>query len=309
MTIALASVGPVALAQAKNDRENAGLVGSVKSVRERSYNYMGMRDYIADDKSGTRLESGDTVTYNPKGNEIERIMVSDFGEPMGKQIQDYDDTGLLKSRSFLDSKGAVQESSSFNYSEGKLTQILHLDASRTIREKTIRNYNSRGNLSEEVYFDPVNPLAKTVYKYDGKDDAIEMAYFLASGEKAYAPVGPCLGGHRVTYTYDERHRPLTKAVFEVDGRLKKSWAYDYDDLGNTRSIVVKNGSSSTNILFNYEYDRAGNWIKRTSVTEYDLGLLDMMLKATGKEVTASQRQKIANDSKITWVTTREITYY
>ncbi len=279
----------------KSDRERANLTGPVKAVREMS--------------EGPKSGSGDTVTYDENGNEIERVMISDFGELMGKQTQTFNSSGSLQKSTFLDPKGLKKEESIYSYSNGKLSQILRFDHKGVLREKTVRTFDSSGNVLEEVYFDPNIARAKTVYKYDDEGNAIEMAFFLSDGQKAHAPVGPCLGAHKVTYTYDKARRPITKAAFETNGREKKSWTYSYTDSGDYLKYTIKSGSSTTSISYSYEYDSKGNWVKSTSVTETDNHMLELIQKATGSKATPEETQAFKDATTITRVTRREITYY
>lgn len=297
-------------AQAKSDRERANLKGSVKTVRERSYSFMGPEDHKKDDKDSRKFDSGDTVTYDPSGNEIERIMVSDYGELMGKQTQTFDASGQLKETIFTNPKGVVQEKSVYVYEAGRIVEISTYDAKSVLRERTKRIYNSMGKLSEESYLDLAIARAKTVFLYDKDGNAVEMAFFLANGQKAYAPVGPCLGAHRVTYTYDGNGRPATKAIFETDGKVKKSWIYTYDQHGNQLRTTIKSGGTTTVYEYRYEFDPVGNWT-RSAVTsdDSDDNLLELMLKATGEKATPEQLREMNARSRMTRVTTREITYY
>lgn len=289
--------------QTESDRTRANLIGAVKTVKESHYPY-----------SDSKPKERDTVTYDVNGNEIERVMVSDFGELMGKQIQRFDTNGLIKETVFNDAKGNVKERSAYSFTNGKLTQILTFDGKGNLREKTTRTYNVNREFVEEVYFDPTTERAKTIFNYDEHGNAIEMAFFMSDGQKAIAPVGPCLGGHRVTFTYDKNNQPITKIVFDAKGNIKKTWTYSYDNNGNFAIYTIKSGSHATKISYSYEYDEKGNWIKQTAVTESDDGgLLDIMMKATGKPISEEARKKaneeIKKMSTRRTVTTRQITYY
>lgn len=292
-----------AIGQAKNDRARANLLGAVRTVKEAHYRY-----------SDSKPEPRDTVTYDVNGNEIERVMISDFGELIGKQIQKFDTAGLIQETVFSDAKGNIKERSMYEFTADKLTQVLTYDSKNILREKTARKYNASGEFVEEVYFDPTLERAKTIFKYDEKGNAIEMAFFMRDGQKAIAPVGPCLGGHRVTFTYDKNNRPITKTVFDAKENIKKTWAYSYDSNGNIIVYTVKSGSNVTKISYTYEYDGKGNWTKQTAVTEseYD-GIFDAMLKATGKTITEEERKRAEKEMKEMTtrrtVSARQISYY
>ncbi len=315
-TLALISLclsAGIAIAQTKRDRERANLSGVVKTVQERSYSYMGMTDYKKDNEKDRKFDTGDTVTYDKQGNEIERIMVSDYGELMGKQTQKFDTSGLLQETIFLNPKGAVQERVAYSYSHGKLTQKSTYDGKGVLRLKTVNYYDAKGDLQEEVYSDPTVARAKTVFKFDSNHKLLEAAFFLSNGEKGYAVVGPCLGAHRLTYTYDENGRPSTKSVFESDGKEKKSWTYIYDQRGNQAKQTMRSKWSTTIYDFKYEYDLVGNWIRLTTTDEekdsISESLLQTMMKAEGKTASPEELREINEKTKMTRVTTRTITYY
>lgn len=288
--------------QTKTDRERANLLGPVKTVRESFTRYR-----------NAKPESRDTVTYDQKGNEIERSMVSDFGEKMGKQEQTFDSLGQLKESVFTGEKGNIVERHKYSYVDGRLVETLSYDGKGTLREKTVRTRDVHGNLTKETYFDPTMPRGETVYKNDSNGKAIEIAFYLTGNKKAYAPIGPCLGAHRVTFGYDDKGRTVSKAAFETDGKLKKSWTFEYDPHGNLTLYVVKSGSLTTTVSYKYEYDSRGNWIKRTSVYDMDDPVFDTLLKASGKTATPEEKKKIEEErakyAPSPEITTREITYY
>lgn len=292
----------VAIGQIKSDRERANLLGPVKSIGETYTRY-----------KNAKPEQRDTVIYDQKGNEIERSMVSDFGEPMGKQLQTFDSAGLLKESKWIDAKGRGLEKYSFSYTDGKLIETLIYDKSAVLREKTVRTYDTNGKLIKETYFDPTIARAETVYTNDAPGNAVEIAFYLTGGKKASAPIGPCLGAHRVTFGYDDKGRAISKSAFETDGRQKKSWTYAYDDHGNMTLYVVKSGSLTTTMSYSYEYDARGNWIKRTSIYRMEDPIFDRIFEASGKTPTPEEKKKMEEEkakyAPSPEITIREIIYY
>jgi hypothetical protein len=87
---------------------------------------------------------------------------------------------------------------------------------------------------------------------------------LADGSKAIAPIGPCLGAHRVIYTYARAGRLETAIAFEPDGKMKQSWRYAYTSKGQVAEDTRKSDWSSTKFINVYEYDSQGNWVKQVS---------------------------------------------
>ena len=256
----------------------------------------------------TRTEE-DSVTYDRRGNEVERVMISDFGELMGTMTQSFGPDGLLKETLWSDPKGAQRERTVYSFANGKVAEIFRYDAANVLREKTVRTHDAKGRLIEETYFDPLKARAKTVFKNDENGNAVEMAFFLSDGKKAIAPVGPCLGAHRVTHGYDANSRIVAKTVFEPDGTVKKSWTYAYDDRGNILKMKIKSTGSTSTIDYKYEFDSFGNWIKSIQVYGPEDGMLELMLQATGKKLTDEEMRGLRDAATITSVRVREIAYY
>ncbi len=297
------------IAQNQSDKDKAFLVGPVKTVRSSAVKSSGEKPT----GSGSKKEE-DTVTYDRAGNEIERTMVSDYGFPIGKETQTYNSQGLLSETIYVDEKGILQDKTAYVYERGKLTQILSYDAKNVLRQKTVRSYDAKGKFTEEVYYDPTTARAKTVFVYElNKDKATEMSYFLIDGQKASAPLGPCFGGHRVVYTYDDKGKALTKTVYDTNGTVKKSWQYVYNDKGLYAEYTQKSPGSTIHHVFVYEFDAKDNWIKETITSESDMmdKTLDIMMRLTKKsEKPSAEEEKVLRDMRFrTTVTTREINYY
>jgi hypothetical protein len=302
--------------QEKSDRERLRFVGAVKTVRERSYSYLGPDDYKKEEKRRANFDTGDTVTFDVRGNEIERLLVSDFGEAMGRETRTFDLDGRVTETVFTDPKRTVRDKTVYKYSAGRIIEILGYHAKGVLRERTIRAYDADGRVTEEVYYDPTVARAKTVFKRDAKGTEVEMAFFFADGSKAIAPVGPCLGGHRVTMTEDDKGRPIAKAVYDIDGKVKKSWTYAYDERGEfTEQTLTSSGGSAYRYIYKYEYDSHGNWLKRTAAVEetgtdrFVAELLETMEKASKETAPPEEKKKLTESMRRTLVSTREITYY
>lgn len=244
-------------AQKKPDREKENLFGVVRSVRSQ------MTDFI-DEKlqEKGRTKQLDVVTYDTKGNEVERTIYNDYGFLVGKEARTHDAKGNLIESILSDPKGAVMERRVYTYNNDKLTQIVSSDGKGNVGLKQANSYGDSGRLREETYYDPKKAVGKTVYKYDEKGNVSEVAFYLANGSKAVAPIGPCLGAHRVTYSYDEKGKPIKVIAYEPDGEVKKSWQYSYNPKGQIAEDIRESVWSRTKFVYTYEYDSHGNWIKQ-----------------------------------------------
>ncbi len=236
------------------------------------------------------------MTYDSKGNEIERVMISDFGELMGKDVRTFNPDSSLREAT-ITAKGSVQRVDKYLYEAGQLSQILVYDSKGILRQKISKIYDQVGRVTEETYSDADTTRAKTVFRYDEIGNLVETAFFLIDGQKAVAPIGPCFGAHRITYKYDSNRRVIASTAFEPEGDEKKAWTYSYDERGNYSLYTIKSRSSVTRITYTHEYDSRGNWTKRTTVSETDDNLLQQMLNATGKKTTPDELRAMKESSK------------
>ena len=277
----------------QTDRDKANLFGPVRSVTSTSTEFTG--DKI--EGKGFSRKPPESVSYDEAGNELEEQMVSDFGEQMGKTLNKFDtDHRLLESR-WLDPNGKVVRKDVFTYTDGRLKEITTFDDNNVLREKTVHVYDEKARLIEEVYYDPAKPVAQTVYKYIQRGtQPAETAFFLIDGRRATAPVGPCLGAHRITSSFDEKGRVLTQDVFEDTGALKKEYRWTYDDRSNVTTYTSKSPSSTVTFVYSYEFDAKGNWIKQIA-------------RGTSKENGLDVFGKPAAPYIRTVVTTRKIVYF
>lgn len=288
-------VSSIALAQgAKTDREDAGLVGPVKTVQSRSVDYSG--DKIVGE--GFMKREGDLVVYNPGGQEIDRKPVSDFGQAMGTMFRKFDSQGRLAESSSIDPKGTVLSKEIFIYLNGTLNEVQSYDGLGRLVETKVREYDTKGRLKAEVYIESGKPVARTIYSYAGTDVDLpsEIAFFMADGRKATAPVGPCLGAHRMKFDYNAKHQLAAKSVFEENGNQKQSFEWTYDGQGDVAEYFSETRGSTVKCRYKYKLDSPGNWIEQIA----NCTSLEKGLTVFGHKPIPYVRST---------VTTREITYY
>lgn len=270
------------------DREKAGLLGAGHSVRSQTADYLDENS-----KEKGRTKQLDTVTYETNGNESERIIYDDYGFLFGKEVHTHDAKDNLTGSTLTDPKGVIIERRAYTHDNGngKLVQIVTYDGKGRVVLKQVNSNDAHGRLSDETYYDPKSAVGKTVYKYDENGNISEVAFYRAGGSKAVAPIGPCLGAHKVIYLYEGQSKPNKVVAYEPDGEMKKSWKYTYNREGQVAEEIRESVWSSTKFIYTYEYDSKGNWIKRTATVTDQSKLSD-----TG-----------ANERKT--VTSRVITYY
>lgn len=246
-------------AQTKTDRENAGLRGAVKTISSKQSNFAD-----ANAKAAYAVLQRDVVTYDRAGNETERVIYDDYGTLVGKETRTFKAGSLLESVA-SDPQNKVMEKQAFTYRGANLTQIVTFDGAGAPGLKQVNTYNPKNQLTEESYLVADQLYGKTVFKYDARGNVSETAFFLADGTKATAPIGPCLGAHRVTSAYNEKDQQTVVNAYEADGKLKHTWQYAYNAQGNISEDTRVSPLSKLKYVYTYEYDAAGNWIKQTAI--------------------------------------------
>ena len=249
-----------AVAQETTDREKENLLGAVRSVRSRMTYYVG-----GELQREPRADWLDTAIYDARGNEVERSIYDDDGFPAGKEVHTRGADGSLVESVVSDLEGGVMERRVYKYDGGTLIQIISSDGKGNVVLKRVRSYGAGGRLHEETYYDSKGAAGKTVYKYDGNGRSSDLAFYLPDGSKADAPVGPCLGAHRLTYAYEKKGRPVKVVAYGPDGEVKKSWRYTYNPQGQVAEDVRESAWSRTKIFYAYEYDSRGNWVKKIAI--------------------------------------------
>src|SRR5262249_950316 len=152
----------------------------------------------------------------------------------------------------------------YAYEKDKLIRIVNYDGEGKIALRQINSRDKDGRLREETYYDATKARGKTVYKYDGRANISEALFYLATGARAVAPIGPWLDGHRVTYVYDEQRKPIEVVAYEPNGELKQSWQYTYNSKGQITEMLRESAWSRLTFVYTYEYDTRGNWTRQVA---------------------------------------------
>jgi hypothetical protein len=231
-----------------------------------------------------------TVTYDEAGNYREREVIDDFGFPVGKETFEYINQRLTRAQ-LIDPNGALLERREFSYGAASQYQAVTIvdRSGSAYREQHKRGVGER--IEAIRYVADEEEVGTTIFTYRSdpqKPD--EVAFFVPDGRPATAPVGPCLGAHRVVYRYVEG-RVSQRELFEEDGSLKRRSSFKYDSHGNVTEETRTEGPMESFLLYDYRYDDRGNWIWREETINYDTG------------------RKSEPSSPLLRVTTRTITYF
>jgi len=242
-------------------RQSEHLVGPVRTVAGETWD--ASRD---GDRPGTeqRHKPIDTVTFDAAGRVTTRDIIDDYGFAVGREVYRYDGARLVESV-LRDEKAAVLERRTYAYGAraGVEASSMAVSGAGEGGYEARFSRTASGRLERITYLVKGVEMGHTTLTYEEGPDPVVVAFFLATGARAVAPVGPCLGAHRMTYRYTGG-KVAEHTLFEPDGARKRRSAFTYDAAGNVSSERRIEPSGETRLTHVFEYDRRGNWITRTT---------------------------------------------
>jgi len=125
-----------------------------------------------------------------------------------------------------------------------------------VYDKYIYKYDIKKNKVEEYYYNPKSSLnLKTVFKYDTNRKMIEEAIFCPNGKLK----------KKITFKYDNKGNKIEEKMYDKDGCIQAKRTYKYDKQGNQieRNLYGQEGSPFITETYNYVYDEAGNWLRKS----------------------------------------------
>jgi hypothetical protein len=231
-----------------------------------------------------------TDTYDEGGNYREREVIDDFGFPVGKETFEYIKQRLTSAQ-LVDPKGALLERREYAYGPSSQYQTVTI-AGRSGGAYQEHYKRGVGERIEAIrYVAEAKEVGTTVFTYRSDPQRPdEIAFFMPGGRPATAPIGPCLGAHRLMYRYVDS-RVSERELFEEDGSLKRRSSFKYDSHGNVTEETRTDGPMESLLRYEYRYDDRGNWIRREETMSYGTG------------------RKSEPSSPLVRITTRTITYF
>jgi hypothetical protein len=194
-------------------------------------------EYMVYDTDGT-MASRFTYQYDAKGHKLEEDFYSWTGKRTGRLVYTYDEAGH------------------------NLTQTSY-NSDDVVSWKSINTYDAEGHQLEWVQYQNGVLRYKRFSKYDRESRVTEQdtVEFNAPSNMrvSHAPVPG-----KVTYAYDDSARTREVMTYLPSGTLKSKEIHATDERGNeTAWTSVSDGWT---LLFKFEYDAYGNWIKKTRLT-------------------------------------------
>lgn len=230
-----------------------------------------------------------------------RIVTFQAKDNFGKAIKDafsgdvyyqYNDYGFISEETHYYYDG--QMDTHIVYKRDDSMRILELNENTTVRlsyPRTVYKYDSRGNNTEQTVYDTDGKIAwKIMLSYDSNSKLIEKGMYdgegslmdktvytydsanMLAGFKKYGASFELL--HATSYKYFDaknakKDSDLGKIREEVDYDskevLQSTKSYQYNDLGLVTEVTtVWPGSETIRLTFEYEYNAAKDWIKKTT---------------------------------------------
>lgn len=187
------------------------------------------------------------------------------------------------------SKEEIKDSALYD-KDGYLTEnYKSVSGIQTVKFKTVYKYNSKENKTEGVTYDDKNTIfSKDSLTYDNNGNCLEHGFYDIDPPKLY---------FKEVFEYNANNKPIKLSMYRRK-RIYMTADYNYDSTGNIVSKIGKSyeqgvivneatikhneygdeSESTDGYVYKYEYDKTGNWIKKTRY--FENALSEMLLRGT-----------------------------
>ena len=272
-------------AQAKTDKELAGLRGAVQTVCIEAAEFT--------PRGGSSVEERrvplQTVAYDARGNAVRRVDYNYDGTVAQTLVYTYDAQG--RGTGYEEYTGALAAPRRHVYAldeQGRRVEYRIVQPDGAAGEKYLYKYDAKGSLVEEALHEHKGALiSRNTYAYDGEGRQVSQTRYNSDGSVSSTsstsydahgrPVervrheGDTLT-YRVRYAYDARGRVVAQetvgSVVEADVAPAEAHApgrvvYVYKGKEWPRAALAYAPDGSLRERVEIEYDARGNWTKRT----------------------------------------------
>ncbi|HXG65658.1 MAG TPA: hypothetical protein VNO70_11165 [Blastocatellia bacterium] len=250
---------PVVAANAqakKSDRECSGLIGQIRTVTEKTF-----RLSNSFGKSAEHAPAYFSVTeYDARGNITSRTNYKADGSIASRHVIIRDDKGNVAEVAVYDSGGSVMHKYVYKYDDkDRRTEWATLNPDGSVSDRYVSSYDERGNLVEEiVYITDGSVHTRSVYSYDDRGK-------MTAGT-TYDAQDIIIG--KAFYFYDKDGNKTEQAFYDGNGSPAVKMLIKHGEASEETHFEPKDGSIRYRLVYAYEADAAGNWIKRTTFKAY-----------------------------------------
>ena len=239
-------------------REEFGLKGNVKSIKETSYLEVEKFGGIVKekDRKDPYLEKDFYFIFNKNGNKTQEYKYNSDGSLYSEFKYKYNSKRNVKlcrgTTSLLSFLAPTDYYYFFEYDDNEnLILESHFQSSDLNLIYSYAYIYDENNNQIEVnhYKSDESLVSKSEYKYDDEGHKIEKNHFESNGIlESYTK-----------YKYDDKGNLIEWHKYEPDGSIVFQRTFEYDDYGN----IIKAGGST----YTYEYDQEGNWIVKIEFSD------------------------------------------
>jgi hypothetical protein len=228
----------------QTDRDREGLLGPVQQLASTSGATTTMKTF---DRTGALTEAFRRVRPPAEEPEAE--------EQVQTLVYLHDSTGKRLREMIVDPDGQQYLSRLYAHDSAGNTEaeaVYHLCG--TFSALHVSSYDASGLLREELSYQ-FRSITKQVYDYDDRRTLTARRTYRNSVLQ-----------FTTRYTHDGHGRLIGEAQLLPDGTIRSNATYQYDVHGNRISeeeVHADDPALKTTSLSTYEYDKRGNWIRRT----------------------------------------------
>lgn len=205
-----------------------------------------------------------TYEYDENGNMIEHKTFKSSDSLETKEAYVYDENGGEIEYNRYNSKDSLlSKAITKNDEYGDWVEVNVYSAEGDLTYFSTCKRDEKGNIIEwDSWSQNGSVKGKETYRYDEHGNVIDF--------KSYNSDGVLCKNETFNYKYDEHGLKIEKNCYSEKGILFDKYTYKYDNHGN---LVEENNYNSDESLTrkkinNFEYDKSGNWTRKTSLTRY-----------------------------------------
>jgi hypothetical protein len=137
---------------------------------------------------------------------------------------------------------------------GNDTCLISFGPDGKLLGKSLNRYDGRGNEVEQVMVDDGKATPRGSFKYDDKDNLVEMDLYSTTGG----------ANMRCVYKYDENGFKKVGLMYDTSGKVADSIACHYDAAGNQLQSTMYRANGTVSMRWEFKYDGAGHCIESGS---------------------------------------------
>lgn len=243
--------------QNKIHREEFGLKGNVKSVKENSYKEVEKFGEIIKEKNRREFWLYDFYyIFNKEGNLINKYEYNSDGSLHSEYTFSYNKKGEVIENSGEETLSIISNQKPERYhfiykydNSGNIIEQSYFKSKKFLQKYSYK-YNIENNIIEQDYYKSIDKLdSKNKYIYDDKGNIIERNLYESNGKLQY----------RYLSKFDDNGNEIEIQSYKPDGSLVYRGTFEYDNYGN---IISGRGYT-----YKYEYDKNGNWISKIEFSD------------------------------------------